>query len=107
MINRQTRPNQRTKHSEPELLLRRLQKLVLEQSCPNWPLKEEEGYINRKICGIKQNKSTWLSVENVEVETTGEEHGDQGCHPVHGKHGEHTQEGPQLMKDIVSRSNYT
>ena len=43
MIYRQNRPNQRTKHSEPELLLRRLQKLVLEQSCPNWPLKEE-GY---------------------------------------------------------------
>ena len=64
-------------------------------------------YINHKICGIRKDKSTWLSVENVEVEAAGEEHGDQGCHPVHGKHGEHTQEGPQLMKNVVSRSDYT
>ena len=53
-------------------------------------------YINHKICGIRKDKSTWLSVENVEVEAAGEQHGDEGSDPVHGKHGKHTQKGPNL-----------
>ena len=32
-------------------------------------------------------QETWFSVENVEVEATSEEHGDEGSDPVHGKHG--------------------
>ena len=37
--------------------------------------------------------STWLPVEDVEVENDGDEVGEQGCNPVHHEHDRHAEEG--------------